>query len=304
MTDLESGEKTRPHTSKDERIEGTERLPSKVGREVGEDEDLEARWARLAERVRKREEVEERLKRVGERFERKERELREAREAAEPPPGPVKTEPVTERSESTEPACSKAWERPCIRSRNELDRAIEHHPEIRLRKGFEEDYGNAVENDCDRECRGGPFADELDRMELRRLYTEAHGDPPDAHIDSMKKMRDGLQRHNDIELTEAEAKTCEKYYEATQDRSASLNELSRSLDVSIGQIARWRRGVEPPPVRELREREEERILEEWVQSTDLRKTAEHEPSQMRLEHRLDAACETPEATAKEAIPVE
>ncbi len=304
MTGIESGERTGNHGPKDERTEGHECESLKAGREVGEGEDLEKRWARLAERVRKREEVEERLKRVGERFERKERELREAREAAEPPSGPVKTEPVTERSESTEPACSKAWERPCISSRNELDRAIEHHPEIRLRKGFEEDYGNAVENDCDRKCRGGPFADELDRMELRRLYTEAHGGPPDAHIDSMNKMRDVLQRYHDIELIEAEAKTCEKYYEAMRDRSAPLDELSKSLDVSIGQIARWRRGVEPPPVRELREREEERILEEWVHSTDLRKISEHEPSKMRLEHRFDSACENPEATVKEAIPVE
>ena len=141
MTDLESGEKTRPHTSKDERIEGTERLPSKVGREVGEDEDLEARWARLAERVRKREEVEERLRRVGERFEKKERELREARERAE-----KQAESLTERGESTA-ASGETPERPCIRSKGDLDRAIEYHPEVRLRQNLERDCGDAVDQD-------------------------------------------------------------------------------------------------------------------------------------------------------------
>ena len=301
MTNLESGEKTRPHLPTDENIREAERPPLKV-KEVGESEDLDVRWARLAERVRKREEVEERLKRVGERFERKERERREARERAE-----RQAESVTEKAETTDATRGEVQEKPGIRSKGDLDRAIEHHPEARLRLNFERDYGNAVERvERGRKGRdeGEALINELERMELYRLYTEAHGGPPDAHIDSMENVRNALQKYPDVKMTEAQANLSEKYFIVMHDDSRIHAELSKDLDVSMGQVANWKTGESPQPIGELRKREADRIVDEWVKATDFQKIAEHEPTKMRLEQRFDSGREIPDSVVREAIPVE
>jgi hypothetical protein len=112
------------------------------------------------------------------------------------------------------------------------------------------------------------FLSELHRLEVRRLYVEANGGPPEVRIESTGDVRKLAARHGREEKIDYEM--CEKYFGVRAEPETLLKDLALKYEVSDTTISQWLRETEPRDISDLRRREEERILEEWYQRSRLK----------------------------------
>ena len=158
-----------------------------------------------------------------------------------------------------------------IVSETDLQRAISHHAEVRLRKDFDVLYSDAVRcvhGQPDSGHEGESLVRKLEQLELRRMYESVHGGPPAVRIESMEDLRqlaDGRRS-----LSPKRLRLCEKYFELKDICSTNQMELVRVHQVPERELAKWSVGIEPVPIRDVRRAEEHRIISEWAARTDSR----------------------------------
>ncbi len=112
------------------------------------------------------------------------------------------------------------------------------------------------------------FLSELHRLELKRLYVETNGEPPEVCIESTGDIRKLAARHGREEKVDYEM--CEKYFSVLADPETLQKDLALKYEVSDTTISQWLRETEPRDISDLRRREEEIILEEWYQRKRLK----------------------------------
>jgi len=161
-----------------------------------------------------------------------------------------------------------------IRTREEYDQAIEHHSELKLRKIFEKEEEEA--SDYFERLERGEVAEkpavveEVECLELRRMYESIHDGPPEVCIESMKDVDDFLEKYPEEQERTGFAeryRRCEVYFEVKDEHSAKRDDLAEQHDVSHTFIGYCRNGIEPNLIKRIRENEEVRIMEEWAKDS-------------------------------------
>jgi hypothetical protein len=160
-----------------------------------------------------------------------------------------------------------------IRNQEEFSQACERYSEIEYRSsyqtGLEEAtaYFKGIENGND--SAKPDLVKELEHREIRRMYEVIHGGPPELKIESMKDV-DGLLENHSEERDRAgfdeRYRHCEIYFEIRGDYSLRREELAEKYNVGHSNAQKWRNGVEPTLIKNLRAHEEEKILREWYES--------------------------------------
>jgi hypothetical protein len=169
-----------------------------------------------------------------------------------------------------------------ICSLNELDESLKQYPERRIQRSFENDYRKAKayfesEEATEREKAADEGVDsarpelveDMEKREKRRRFEEDHGGPPEVPIESMNDADNLIVKYPDVKKSkkfETMREHCEIYFEVKDDWSKTREELSRIHDVCHTYVGNWRAGKEPTMISNLRKREEERIIREWVAS--------------------------------------
>ncbi|MHA1862256.1 MAG: hypothetical protein ACTSWA_00700 [Candidatus Thorarchaeota archaeon] len=159
-------------------------------------------------------------------------------------------------------------------SKERFDEALENYPETELRKDFIEKYNN-VETYYDELEQGEnsnkpELVDEIENLEVRRKYEEVNGGPPDVQLESMKDVDDLLEKYSgqisESKQAYAQART---YFQIRNESGKNQHQLAQEYGCSQSKISNIRRGVETNLIKELRMREEERIIQEWCESRKL-----------------------------------
>ena len=173
-----------------------------------------------------------------------------------------------------------------LRSKEEFDRVLEYYPETELRKNFEERYQES-ESYFDELERGErptkpDLVEELEQKERRRQYEEENGGPPDVKIESMEDV-DRLmeEQSDDTSKTSREYQSAETYFAIRDESRKNQHQLAEEYGVSQSKISNCQRGVETGLVKRLREREEERIIREWVDSKSVQENMNLEDTETR-----------------------
>ena len=176
-----------------------------------------------------------------------------------------------------------------LESKEEFESAIEHYPEIELQKGFSEKYGDIQryyeENENGEDLAKPELIDEIEHLEVRRMYIEAHGGPPDVQIESMKDVDYLMEKYSgqisESEKAYAQART---YFQIRSESGKSQHQLAEEYGYSQSRISNIRRGVETNLIKELRIREEDLIIQEWCESKKLNVDS-NESSDFTIERR-------------------
>ncbi|MGY5852097.1 MAG: hypothetical protein RTU92_00865 [Candidatus Thorarchaeota archaeon] len=148
-----------------------------------------------------------------------------------------------------------------IKSKEELDQAIQQHPDVELSKYFEEEYERST-GGLEQGKKTG-LTEKLEELERRRLYEAEHGGPPDVKIDSMDDI-DKLAEKHSISPSEEQRKQCETYFSVLSQPEKYQRELAEEHQVARSTIGNYRDGREPQFASYLRKHEEERIIEDWA----------------------------------------
>ena len=109
---------------------------------------------------------------------------------------------------------------------------------------------------------------ELEDRELRRLYEAVHGGPPEVKIESLKNVDDLIEKYPEVKDEtgfEEKYRRCDVYFDVKDDHSMKRDDLAKKHEVSNGFISDSWKGVEPNLIQRLRELEEERIIQDWVE---------------------------------------
>ncbi len=161
-----------------------------------------------------------------------------------------------------------------IRTREEFDRAVENHSELKLRKSYEKDECEASEYfeklDNGEDIEKPSIVEEIENRELLRLYESVHDGLPEVGIESMNDVDSLLEKYPvERERTGFDEKyrRCEVYFEVKDEHAAKRDDLAQEHDVSHTFIGYCRNGIEPHLIKRLREHEEERITREWAKDS-------------------------------------
>jgi hypothetical protein len=162
-----------------------------------------------------------------------------------------------------------------VRSVEGLDEVLDKHMELKLRRGFEKEHQEVVEYlNGDREQESTiekpPLIEKIEQLEMKRLYEDAHGTPPDVSFESMQDIDRLLKEHSDKlpDISKSKYRQCEVYFEVKGDWSKTRKELSEAYGICHGYMGDWRAGKDTPLMARLRELEEERICREWAKSSE------------------------------------
>jgi hypothetical protein len=171
-----------------------------------------------------------------------------------------------------------------IANKEEYDRAVENHSELKLRRSYERDeseaseYFEKLEREVDVEKPS--IIEEIESRELRRMYESVHDGPPEVQFESMKDVDDLLEKYpeeREREGFDEKYRRSEVYFEVKDKHSIPREELAEIHDVSRQFVGYCGTGIEPTQIRRLREFEEERIVREWAQSNpEIDAEAHHE----------------------------
>jgi hypothetical protein len=254
--------------------------------EVSAKELVEQVIKELTEEKENEEEISRKLEDALEDLERMERASEPAeeklRKALEEFEDQERKEVVDESSEEQdEPKESRVGE---ISTKEEYDRAIENHSEMKLRKSYEKDENEASEYferlDRGEDVEKPSVVEEVESRELRRMYESVHDGPPEVGIESMKDVEDLLERYpEERERTgfDERYRRCEVYFEVKDKHTIPRGELAEVHNVSRQFVGFCGNGIEPTQIQRLREFEEERIVREWAQSNpEIDAEAHHE----------------------------
>jgi len=112
--------------------------------------------------------------------------------------------------------------------------------------------------------------DRLECSELRRLYAEVHGGPPEVSIGSMEDLKRLLDIHEDLKLDDYSK--CENYFEMKQlrDQGWTYTELSKKFKMNKSVITQWLNDFPPKPIPNLRMVEQERQIQIWAEEQVLK----------------------------------
>jgi hypothetical protein len=156
-----------------------------------------------------------------------------------------------------------------------LDEALDKHMELKLRRGFEKEQQEAVEYlNGDRENKPTierpSLIEKIEQLEMKRLYEEAHGNPPEVSFESMQDVDRLLKEHSENlpHVSEVMIKQCEVYFDVKGDWSKTRKELSEVYGICHTYMGDWRAGKDTPLMVRLRELEETRICREWAQTRE------------------------------------
>jgi hypothetical protein len=160
-----------------------------------------------------------------------------------------------------------------ISTKEEYDKAVENHSEMKLRKSYEKDESEASEYfeklDNGEDVEKPSIVEEVESRELRRVYESVHDGPPEVYIDSMKDVDDLLEKYpeeHEREGFDEKYRRSEVYFEVKDKHSIPREELAEIHNVSRQFVGFCGNGLEPTQIRRLRDFEEERIVREWAQS--------------------------------------
>jgi len=172
-----------------------------------------------------------------------------------------------------------------LESMEDVDEALENYPEIELRKDFGEKYDRTKIYYEEKEKGEIPKKPELvydlESREVRRKYEDETGGPPIVRIESMKDVDDLREKYSgQISESKLAYEKAPTYFEIRNERGKSQHQLAQEYGYSQSKISNIRRGIETNLIKELRMKEEERIIQEWC---DSRKQSESSDSTKDIE---------------------
>ena len=165
-----------------------------------------------------------------------------------------------------------------IRSKEDLDNALDHHLELQLNKGFERRYKESIDyfEHSPTDSRNVPtLVQKLDRLELHRWYEEVHSGPTNIGIDSMDdvdKLLDKYPQEKEKSSFSESYRRARVFFDVNEDSSKTQQELAKEHGIPQQRISEYQSGKEPGLVSALRRYEEDRIIDEWTE-LDLSKYA-------------------------------
>ncbi|MFW9851235.1 MAG: hypothetical protein ACFFF4_19070 [Candidatus Thorarchaeota archaeon] len=147
---------------------------------------------------------------------------------------------------------------------------LDNHPELRFRKRFNEELQD-VEEFYENEDNGGiPYlVREIGHREVHRLYEEVNDGSPNVEIESMDDVNRLLEKYpSERERMSfwTQYRTTEIYFEVREDQTKMQKELAEEYEISQQRISDYQRGIETTLISNLRRREENAIVNEWVKS--------------------------------------
>ena len=173
------------------------------------------------------------------------------------------------RLEKTDEQSPRPWE---VRSEEALDRALEHHINLKARKDYDDVYRDAVEycRSEDKEGKETPeLIKELEHRELRRAYESVHGGPPEVSINSMEDVDDLVKKYPDEQKRKGfdeDYRRCDVHFRVKDDHTMIRDRLAEKYDVSHGFVSNSWNDIGPHLIQQLRGYEEEKIVKEWAAS--------------------------------------
>ncbi|MHA1769115.1 MAG: hypothetical protein ACTSV3_04615 [Candidatus Thorarchaeota archaeon] len=160
-----------------------------------------------------------------------------------------------------------------IRNRVQFQLVVQNHPEVQLHKSFERNKARAVaffEGLKDgRDTAKPTLIEELEKLEARGLYKSEHGRLPDVRMESMHDVDRLLLRYPEERQKarfDEDYRHCQLYFVVRDEHGAKGKDLAEQYDVSHTFIGYCRNGIEPRLMKNLRKKEENRIIEKWIQA--------------------------------------
>ncbi len=160
-----------------------------------------------------------------------------------------------------------------IESMKEFNQAQERYSDIETRRDYEDQLDEIkkyFEDDKEgKDTQKPDFVEEIERRETRRLYETVHNGPPEVRIESMQDVDKLLEEHpeeKERRRFDEQYRHCKVYFEVKNQHEIRREDLAKEHDVCHTYIGNWRNGIESTLIRNLRGKEEERIIKEWSES--------------------------------------
>jgi len=174
-----------------------------------------------------------------------------------------------------------------ISTKNEFDEALACYPELELRSRFESRYEEVVRyyvaSESGIETCKPELVIELENREVRRMYEEANGGPPNVRIESMKDVDELIEKHSDnISVSEKLYENAETYFRIRNESGKNQHQLAAEYGLSQSKISDIRRGVETKLIKTLRMREEECTVHDWADTQSRAQTEKNSTGQSEI----------------------
>ncbi|TFF84811.1 hypothetical protein EU524_00200 [Candidatus Thorarchaeota archaeon] len=157
-----------------------------------------------------------------------------------------------------------------IGTKEEFDVALSYHPEVELKKSFQEQLEEVVDYYNGNACEKPSLLSDLEYLELRRKYVEANGGLPDIEMDSIQDLNELIKKHRgDEPVCEKSYEQAETYFQIRNESGKSQHQLAEEYDCSQSKISNIQRGVEIGLIKDMRKTEEDEIIREWARGQDV-----------------------------------